>query len=407
MPERQLAQWPQWSKLRTTWSPGLTFSTPGPTLSTTPEPSWPRTAGRGTGYHWSRTIRSVWHTPTPTIRTSTSPARGSSTSTSSIEKGRPFSHTTAAVAFMHWLLSQGYPGRTPRSSPAGQRLEPLLHRQAHVVLGERGGGGPRACDVVELGDLHPVLEVVVPLEAVEHRGHPPREPASLPHAPQARLGVAVEKVRRPRRVELRQPSGEDANVGDGEVHALGARRGDDVGGVPGEEEAAVAHGFADEGAHLDDVFPDDPALVHRPPVVGVQPGVHLGPDPVVRPVPRLVVRVALEVEALYLGRARADEGEAALVEGVYELLRRRRPLHEDPEPPERVPPLVFGTDAIGERLARDPVEAVRADDEVAAKLVLLAVLEEPHLRLFGCHVAQLDAPGLEEDLASGVEAGPD
>src|SRR5918997_1978373 len=126
-----------------------------------------------------------------------------------------------------------------------------------------------------------------------------------------------------------------------------------------------------------------------------------------RPVPRLVVRVALEVEALYLGRARADEGEAALVEGVYELLRRRRPLHEDPEPPEGSPPLVFGTDAIGERLARDPVEAVRADDEVAAKLVPLAVLEEPHLRLFGCHVAQLDAPGLEEDLASGVEAGPD
>src|SRR4028118_2280858 len=126
LPWRQLAQWPQWSKLRTTGSPGPTFSTPGPTRSTTPEPSWPSTAGRGTGYHWSRTIRSVWQTPTPTMRTSTSPARGSSTSTSSIEKGRSFSHTTAAMAFInHSLpLSPKQPRRPPPGLPYPRPNDP-------------------------------------------------------------------------------------------------------------------------------------------------------------------------------------------------------------------------------------------------------------------------------------------
>src|SRR3989442_4967640 len=45
---------PQDTKLRTTWSPGCTFVPAGPTEATTPAPSWPSTAGSGTGYHWSR-----------------------------------------------------------------------------------------------------------------------------------------------------------------------------------------------------------------------------------------------------------------------------------------------------------------------------------------------------------------
>ena len=46
-----------------TRSPGATRVTAVPTRSTTPAPSWPSTAGSGTGYHWSRQIRSVWQIP--------------------------------------------------------------------------------------------------------------------------------------------------------------------------------------------------------------------------------------------------------------------------------------------------------------------------------------------------------
>jgi hypothetical protein len=70
--------------------------TDAPTASTTPAPSWPSTAGSGTGYHWSRTIRSVWQMPQATTRTSTSSARSSSSSSSSISNAAPLDLVTAA-----------------------------------------------------------------------------------------------------------------------------------------------------------------------------------------------------------------------------------------------------------------------------------------------------------------------
>jgi hypothetical protein len=48
--------------------------------------------------------------------------------------------------------------------------------------------------------------------------------------------------------------------------------------------------------------------------------VELLPDPIVWPVGDVVVGVALEVEALDLWRARADQREASLVEVVDQLL---------------------------------------------------------------------------------------
>ena len=51
--------------------------TPGPTASTMPEPSWPNTIGVGRSHSPSRTCRSEWHTPEASIRTRTSPTRGS------------------------------------------------------------------------------------------------------------------------------------------------------------------------------------------------------------------------------------------------------------------------------------------------------------------------------------------
>ena len=51
---------------------------PAPTRSTIPEPSWPSTAGQA-GRGKSRQLTSVWHSPTVTIRTSTSSTRECST----------------------------------------------------------------------------------------------------------------------------------------------------------------------------------------------------------------------------------------------------------------------------------------------------------------------------------------
>src|SRR5215212_6773480 len=81
------------------------------------------------------------------------------------------------------------------------------------------------------------------------------------HAPEACLRVGVQYRSAARGVELGEPAGEDVDVGDGEVHSLGPRRGNYMGRVPGEKEPAVSHGFADKGAHLHDVLLEDAALL--------------------------------------------------------------------------------------------------------------------------------------------------
>ncbi len=95
-PSRQGRHCPQWRKLNATWSPGPTFRTALPTASTIPAPSWPSTIGSGAGYTWSRTTRSVWHSPVATMRTRTSSARGGSKRAAPSSK-EPFSRTMAAV----------------------------------------------------------------------------------------------------------------------------------------------------------------------------------------------------------------------------------------------------------------------------------------------------------------------
>ena len=46
-----------------TWSPTATVVTPSPSASTTPAPSWPRTAGSGFGVAPVMTFQSLWQTP--------------------------------------------------------------------------------------------------------------------------------------------------------------------------------------------------------------------------------------------------------------------------------------------------------------------------------------------------------
>src|SRR5690606_14844524 len=84
-----------------TWSPGLTLVTPSPTSTTTPAPSWPRTAGKTPSGSSPESVKaSVWQTPVCVIFTRTSPLRGGSTSISTISSGFPASNATAARDFM-------------------------------------------------------------------------------------------------------------------------------------------------------------------------------------------------------------------------------------------------------------------------------------------------------------------
>ena len=61
---------------KTTWSPGASQSTSGPTSSTTPAPSWPPMIGSPNGRSPVTRCSSEWHSPEPTSRTSTSPCFG-------------------------------------------------------------------------------------------------------------------------------------------------------------------------------------------------------------------------------------------------------------------------------------------------------------------------------------------
>src|SRR5262249_49801557 len=80
-----------------TGSPGARSWTPGPTSSTTPDPSSPSTMGTGTPVQLpSAAWRQLWQTPLATIRTRTSPSRGGASSRSSTDSGLPCSKSTEA-----------------------------------------------------------------------------------------------------------------------------------------------------------------------------------------------------------------------------------------------------------------------------------------------------------------------
>src|SRR5215217_5936751 len=291
---------------------------------------------------------------------------------------------------------------------AARRLPPpgcgsRLHGQAHVVLRQGRRCGPRPRNVVQLGELQAVLERVVSGEAVQHGRHPPGEALCLPDAPETGLGIGLEQVGPARGVEVAERPGEDADVGDGQVHPLGPGRRHDVRGVPGEEEPAVAHRLGDEAAHRDDALLGDLPFRERPVVVGGEPRVELLPDPPVGPVVGVVVGVALEVEALDLRRTSADQGEASLVVRVDQLLRRPRRLDKNTEPAEGIFPLVLGARILRDGGAAHPVETIAPGDEVALQILIFPVLAVDDGRPLGVGAADADALGLEEYLTAGLE----
>src|SRR4051812_21957796 len=136
-------------------------------------------------------------------------------------------------------------------------------------------------------------------------------------------------------------------------------------GIAGEKQPPIPHRLDDEAAHRDDAFLEDASLGELPALARLEAGVQLFPDACVRPVLHLVVRIALQVEALDLRRARADEGEATIMHGIDELVGGWRCFHQDAEPAEGIYARELAAHARGNRGSRDAVEAIAAGDEIA------------------------------------------
>ena len=100
------------------------------------------------------------------------------------------------------------------------------------------------------------------------RGTPPTATARTPGSPtrgQTGRRVAVQAVPSPPLGEATSDVGEQERVVQGEVHALRGDGRDEVGGVPGQEVAAVGHGFDDVVVHVEHALLDQRALGERRP----------------------------------------------------------------------------------------------------------------------------------------------
>src|SRR6185369_11889793 len=110
--------------------------------------------------NWSRAIRSVWQSPTPTMRTSTSSGRGASSATVSTVNGPSGVRATAALICMRVLL------------PAAAAV--VAGVLAHVLV-RRGAGGllEHAAEMRggQAGDGGHLLEGVVAFRLVADHRH--------------------------------------------------------------------------------------------------------------------------------------------------------------------------------------------------------------------------------------------
>lgn len=86
---------------------------PGPTATTSPTPSWPRTTGSGIGRRPSWRCTSVPRAPPSVIRTTTAPGAGTGTSNDSSATGRPTAPRTTAPAVVTRTVA-GTVTRRPR-----------------------------------------------------------------------------------------------------------------------------------------------------------------------------------------------------------------------------------------------------------------------------------------------------
>lgn len=173
-------------------------------------------------------------------------------------------------------------------------------------------------------------------ELMKQGSHPPGKMLHAPNTAQADFGVAVEEGGGTGAIAARQRVGEDTDIGDGEVHALGAGGRNDVGGVAGEKERAILHGFDNEAAHGRDATLKNGAFVEAEAGIGLEAELEFFPDAGIRPLREVFTGTALEVKAAKGRGAHAEEGEAAVVIDVNEFLGSGRCIGENAKPGERV-----------------------------------------------------------------------
>src|SRR5262245_53991070 len=193
-----------------------------------------------------------------------------------------------------------------------------------------------------------MVERIVLGEAVEELGHPPGKALDLPHAADAGGGVLREKIGAAPRIKGAKRVGEDTDVGYSQVESLGAGRRDNVGCVPGEEEAAELHGLNDKAAHAGDgslcnlTFPELPAIE------SCESLPQLVPDAIVGPEGEVLIGRALKIKAADFGRAHGEQREAAVVMHIDKFFGGGRRLGEDAEPAKGIVAFVDGEHTCGD-----------------------------------------------------------
>ena len=122
---------------QTTWSPALTRVTSGPTASITPAPSCPPTIGSRPVESPVCRCSSEWHIPEAMNLIRTSPALGSSSSSSVTSHGLPGSLMIAALVRIPSVLLPG-PGRGKRPPPLRLSPPPVVCGQSVAAARARG-----------------------------------------------------------------------------------------------------------------------------------------------------------------------------------------------------------------------------------------------------------------------------
>src|SRR5216684_4671343 len=270
-----------------------------------------------------------------------------------------------------------------------------LDRQADIVLGHRAHRGGRARHVIELGELALAIEGVVAGIEMKQLRHPPGEALRLPDPPQAGRRIALDEIAAAGAIEFGERAREHLDVGQREIHALGAGRRLDMGGIAGEKQPAILHRLDHEAAHGGDALLQHLAF-HERPGAG-EPHVQLLPDARIGPVLDVLVGSALQVKPRQARRAHGVKREAAIVIGIDQLVLGRGRLRQDADPAERVLAVVRRQRGSRNARATNAVEAVAAADEVAGELLVPAAVPETDLRRVACEIVYADVDRLEQD----------
>ena len=174
--------------------------------------------------------------------------------------------------------------------------------------------------------------------------------------------------------------------------------------IAGKEQFAELHRLEHEASHTEDALLGD--WPHRQlPVVGsCQSLPQLIEDPVIGPRRDVVVRRALDIESLQLWRASAYEGKTAFVIGVDQFLGRRRGLHQDTEPAERVSARPFVAQFDRDVPARDTSPSIATGDEITVQVDRFPRVTETD---DWCRrdIGELHVLDVEQDVATLSEAG--